>query len=118
MVRLEIQSCLDVTEKLLVTLNGQQGDKERTETIEEVNRLLTLRQELLPSLQPPFTAEEKEIGQKIVKMNQSIDTNLSEWKLSIQRDINGFSKKKTSITKYADPYRNVQFDGMFYDKKK
>lgn len=118
MVRAEIQSCLSVTEKLLAILMKENQEKDKTEAMEEVNRLLSDRQELLPSIQAPFTEAEKEIGQKIVTMNQSIDSKLSEWKISIQRDMNGFTQKKTSMTKYADPYRNVQFDGMFYDKKK
>jgi flagellar protein FliT len=90
----------------------------RDSVIEKIERLLTERQSLLGSIQPPFSEEEQVLGKQMMAWNKEIDRKLILLRTEIKRDMNGLTKKKTSAQKYTNPYENMQHDGMFYDKKK
>jgi flagellar protein FliT len=90
----------------------------RDSVIEKIEKLLTERQSLLGSIQPPFTEDEQVLGKQMMSWNQEIDRKLILLRTEIKRDMNGLTKKKTSAQKYTNPYENMQHDGMFYDKKK
>jgi flagellar protein FliT len=90
----------------------------RDSVIEKIEKLLTERQSLLGSIQPPFTEDEQALGKQMMAWNQEIARKLILLRTEIKRDMNGLTKKKTSAQKYTNPYENMQHDGMFYDKKK
>jgi flagellar protein FliT len=90
----------------------------RDEVIEKIEQLLSKRQELLPHLEGPFSEEEKVLGRRIVELNKVIDEKLPLFKAEIQKDMNKVKKQKSSNEIYTNPYKNVSFDGMFFDKKK
>ncbi|BCB05693.1 flagellar protein FliT [Bacillus sp. KH172YL63] len=109
--------CYTITKQLKTALD-QVNDENRESTIEEVESLLEKRQSAIDSLKPPYTQEEQELGKQMVAWNGEIDQKLAQLRLVIKRDMNGLSKKKTSVQKYSNPYESLQHDGMFYDKKK
>jgi flagellar protein FliT len=114
-----VQNCFELTKELLgilTTLNSSEEDRDRT--IERIDNFINRRERLLKDIQPPFSEEEKKLGQQIVKMNKVIDHRLSVLREEIKRDMNGINKKKTNVKKYANPYESLQQDGVYYDKKK
>ncbi|MGG1630246.1 flagellar protein FliT [Rossellomorea sp. NRS-1567] len=109
--------CYTITKQLKEALE-QVTDENRESTIEEVESLLEKRQSLLGNIKPPYTQEEQELGKQMIAWNGLIDRQLAQLRLQIKRDMNGLTKKKTSVQKYSNPYESLQYDGMFYDKKK
>jgi flagellar protein FliT len=112
-----VQHCYDLTKNLLQAAQSI-NEENRDNVIGKIEELLEKRQVILEQIKPPFSNEEKELGQEIVKMNRTLDTKLSLLSNDIKRDMNGLNKKKVSAKKYTNPYESVNFDGMFYDKKK
>jgi flagellar protein FliT len=114
-----VQQIYEVTSKLYELLQIVITDQNhRDKVINEVENLLEIRQQLLSDLKGPFSEEEKELGQQIIEFNKVIDEKLDQLKLDVQTDMNKVKKQKTSNEKYVNPYKNVSFDGMFFDKKK
>jgi flagellar protein FliT len=98
--------------------NESFDDTVRDDVIERLDQLLDERQLLLDQFTPPFSNDEKQLGQEILSWNRVIDSKLISFQQAVQRDINGLSMKKKSVNKYVNPYESMQHDGMFYDKKK
>ncbi|WP_226676378.1 flagellar protein FliT [Rossellomorea aquimaris] len=109
--------CYAITKQLKEALE-QVNDENRESTIEEVESLIEKRQSLLSTIKPPYSQEEQGLGKQMIAWNQQIDRQLAQLRLQIKRDMNGLTKKKTSVQKYSNPYESLQYDGMFYDKKK
>jgi flagellar protein FliT len=112
-----VQRCYDLTNDLLQVVQSL-NEENRDDVISQIEELLEKRQVILEQIKPPFSNEEKQIGQELVKMNRALDTKLSLIRNDIKRDMNGLNKKKVSAKKYTNPYESVNFDGMFYDKRK
>lgn len=109
--------CYTITKQLKDALELV-NDENREATIAEVESLLEKRQSVNGTIKPPFTQDEQELGKQMIAWNGQIDRQLVQLRLAIKRDMNGLSKKKTSVQKYSNPYESLQYDGMFYDKKK
>ncbi|WP_064093076.1 hypothetical protein [Rossellomorea aquimaris] len=111
-----ILRCHSITKELKEVI--EQGNESRDAKIERIEALLEKRQSLLGSLNPPFSEEEQALGKQMMTWNKEIDSKLVQIRAEVKRDMNGLSKKKTSAQKYNNPYESMQFDGVFYDKKK
>ncbi|MEL3970968.1 flagellar protein FliT [Rossellomorea oryzaecorticis] len=109
--------CHSITKQLKEAMDEVSGGN-RDSIIQKIEKLLTERQSLLGSIQPPLTEDEQVLGKQMMAWNQEIDRKLILLRTEIKRDMNGLTKKKTSAQKYTNPYENMQHDGMFYDKKK
>ena len=109
-----VLQCHELTKQLKDLLEGQE---ERDSKIESIEVLLSKREQLLPSITPPYSLEEQRMGREIVLWNKQIDQKLAGLKIDIKRDMNGVSKTKTTVQKYTNPYKSMQTDGMFYDKR-
>jgi flagellar protein FliT len=95
-----------------------QGKGEREERIEEMERLLSARDEAMTKVTSPTTDDERELLSKCKQLNDHLNGLLSQEKVQIQKDIKELSLKKESTNKYVNPYNNINQDGMFYDRKK
>lgn len=111
-----IQALHEVTQQLIELL--QQNHLDRDVRIERIQSLLDQREELLKSIQPPFTEQEREQGKKLVELDQQVKQLLQKQKQEIQQDIKQLHMKKESNQKYANPYESMPVDGLFYDKQK
>ncbi|NMH68894.1 flagellar protein FliT [Bacillus sp. RO3] len=109
--------CYTITKQLKEVMD-QVNSENRDASIEEIQSLLEKRQSVLGTIKPPYTQEEQFLGKEMTEWNQQIDRQLAQLRLEIKRDMNGLTKKKTSVQKYSNPYESLQYDGMFYDKKK
>jgi flagellar protein FliT len=114
-----VRQLFDVTSKLHDLLSsGIIQQEQRDEVIEKIEQLLSERDVMFPLLKGPFSEEDKLIGKEIIELNSVIDEKLPLLKAEILKDINKVKKSKSSNEKYTNPYKNVSFDGMFFDKKK
>ncbi|MDQ0214910.1 flagellar protein FliT [Oikeobacillus pervagus] len=112
-----VQECLIVTKQLLDLVQRPIDETEREEILDEIERLLEKREDLLPKIQPPFTVEEERMGKQIMAWNRLLDGHLKKIRLQIQADMQEVKKKKTSVQKYVNPYKSLQSDGVFYDRR-
>ncbi|MGM0841676.1 MAG: flagellar protein FliT [Bacillota bacterium] len=112
-----VRLCHSITRQLYATVSGEDEDN-REAVIGEIEKLLEERQILLEKIQPPFSDDEHLMGKQMMEWNIAIDRTLIGLRNDIKRDMNGLTKKKTNVKRYANPYENMQHDGMFYDKKK
>lgn len=105
-----------VTMELIETLKQEKWD--RDEKISKVQSLLNRRDELLKLIQPPFTPQEKEVGKRLVELDQQVKLLLGKHKKDIMQDIKRAKMKKQSNQKYTNPYESMGVDGIFFDKQK
>jgi flagellar protein FliT len=113
----KVQECYDLTEKL-VKLVKSPYETQRDEVIAEIESLLDQRQSVMADMKGPYSEKEKELGKQILAWNSEIEKGMTNLRNDIKRNMNSVSKKKISAKKYTNPYESLQFDGMFYDKKK
>src|SRR3954454_20634881 len=100
-----IQALQEATDQLIELL--QQEELDRDVRIEKIQSLLDQREELLRIIQPPFTQEEKELGRKLVELDQQVQKLLQKQKRDIQRDLKQLHMKKESNQKYTSPYESM-----------
>jgi flagellar protein FliT len=110
-----VNACFAVTDRIYQLIKKPGGD--RDEFVACIDQLLDQRQALLTEIHPPFTPEEQQLGQEMIRRNAVIDAYFKKIKEDIQKDMQGLSKKKESVDKYVNPYASVGTGSMFYDKK-
>ncbi|WP_046174404.1 flagellar protein FliT [Domibacillus indicus] len=110
-----VYDCHRMTKRLLDLLEA--ANQDRDSQIEQAEKLLDERGEILPRIQPPFTEEEQQLGREINLMNQEIETRLQKLSQSVKEDLREINVKKQSMDKYSNPYESLQTDGVFYDKR-
>ncbi|MBS4174145.1 flagellar protein FliT [Bacillus sp. FJAT-49736] len=111
-----VEACYVLTEELITVLKKVTSDS-RDKTIESMQELLAKREQLLPLIKPPFSEQEALVGKKLIVQQQELDRLLLNIKQDIQKDMNGLTKKKSSMKRYINPYENMQTDGFFLDKR-
>ena len=113
----ELQSLYDTTVELIELLEKESA-LDRDEKINNVEQLLQKREGFMNSIKPPFSEDEKQVGKKLIELNQKLTTLLQKEKGAIQKDMNHLKKQKQSSEKYTNPYDSLMTDGVFYDKRK
>ncbi|MFB1049898.1 flagellar protein FliT [Paraliobacillus sp. JSM ZJ581] len=104
---------------LLLDENVSKAVEEREKIIENVNVLLNHREIILAEIKPPYTAEEKEIGIKLVPLEQKIQQRLNLLFTNIKTDMRTVKKQKSTNQKYMNPYQSLaNSDGSYLDKRK
>ncbi|WP_026580989.1 flagellar protein FliT [Bacillus sp. J33] len=106
----------DATLELIAVLENQQLDRDTK--ISGIQTLLEKRQQAMANMAPPYSDAEKELGAKLLQLNEKATQLMKREKLFIQKDIKDLSIKKESSNKYINPYQSMATDGMFYDKRK
>jgi flagellar protein FliT len=96
----------------------EKSNDDRDVKIEQMDALLDQREAVMNEMAPPYTAEEAELGKKLIQLNGELDQFFKTEKIQIQKEIKNLQAKKESNTKYVNPYQNLSTDGMFYDKRK
>jgi flagellar protein FliT len=111
-----VQSFYEATLELISTLENTK--LERDAKISKVEALLEKRQQAMADMAPPYSEAEKELGAKLIKLNEKATELMRREKLFVQKDIKDLTVKKESSNKYINPYQSMATDGMFYDKRK
>ncbi|USK69958.1 flagellar protein FliT [Peribacillus asahii] len=110
-----LQDFYELTQQLIVLLKHEKS--ERAVQIEKIQQLLDQREELLNSIQPPFSEQEQELGKQLVALNKQVEHLLQIEKLDIMKDMKQLQVQKKSNQKYTNPYESLAIDGIFYDKR-
>lgn len=116
MIRQELVDWKRATESLVLTIENVPEDK-RDETIERVEKLLDVREQLQKNIQPPFTKEEEAFGKEVIQLEKNFQQQLTDFFKSIREDISVTQSKKSNMTNYVNPYQNIARDGSYYDTK-
>jgi flagellar protein FliT len=106
--------------KLTLKLQQELSQKEhdRDNHIQNIEQLLNDRDIAIKLIRPPFSAEEKELGRAMVKLNDSIGEKLREIRFNISKDIKTLKNRERGQYRYVNPYGTTSHDGTFYDKRK
>ncbi|GLB60181.1 hypothetical protein [Cytobacillus sp. NCCP-133] len=110
-----VQKVHQQTAKLYNLLQSKQENRDKL--IGQINALLVERQQSLQFFKPPFTEEEKRLGEEILSYDKKINVLLSNVMGEIKRDIVSLKAKKHQSIRYENPYNTSPQDGMFLDKK-
>ncbi|MCM3024052.1 flagellar protein FliT [Heyndrickxia ginsengihumi] len=109
----DIEYYLQVTEELISLLQKKIG---RDEKIKHLTALLDKRDQLIPSIQPPYSDEDKKIGKKIVQLDKQLQPLLQKVKMEIKEDIKTVLNQKTNMKQYINPYQSLLLNnGSIYD---
>lgn len=108
-----------VTQELHSSLHDGMPEnvEERDEYISSVEKLLSVRQQLIDRLPSEYSAEDKQIGKRIVAINLKIDKLLFEQFKVMKNNFETFKRKQQRSKQYMNPYNNAAADGMYFDKK-
>lgn len=104
------------TESLLAVLE-EKREEERSQVIEQIEKLLDVRAQLQKNIEAPFTKEEEAFGKEIVQLEKQFQAKMSHFFKAIQQDISVAQSKKAHMQSYTNPYRNLAQDGAYYDTK-
>jgi flagellar protein FliT len=92
--------------------------KNREETIDKLNELIEERGKWMEQISPPYTEEERALGEKIYQMNIGIEENMQQIFTELKQEMKQMKKQKKSHQSYQNPYQHVSVsDGTFLDKK-
>lgn len=105
--------------KTMVALFDQPITMENQETtIHKLNDLLEKRETEMKQMTTPFTAQEQELGDTIIRMNGNISQHMTVLFEKIKNDMSDVKKRKQTNRSYLNPYGKIKStDGMFLDSK-
>lgn len=107
-----------VTNHLLALLEGEfPADEKRDAFIAEVEKVLQIREALIPKLSPPFTEAEMELGKKVADASQLIPIKLEAFQKQLKQEWGHMQQSKKTAKAYGQAYAGVSIDGMYYDKR-
>ncbi|TFJ93308.1 flagellar protein FliT [Lentibacillus salicampi] len=114
----DLRTLLDVTKQLDNLLDEAVHAKNRDAIIEQVNHLIETRGKHLNAIDPPFTEEERKLGESLVVLNEQIQDKLNQLFNDLKLEMKQMKKQKKSNRSYINPYENVKTaDGVFMDSK-
>lgn len=105
-----------VTENLLM-LTKEKNEEKRDETIEKIDQLLDVRDQLQRQMQAPFTDEEKVLGEELIVLEAKLQHELKFYMESIRQEISVSKSKGSHMKSYVNPYQSLARDGAYYDTK-
>ncbi len=96
----------------------QNADSDREQLVKDITAFVRKRETIIKDVKPPYTEEEKKLGQELVQMDQQIQAVFENLLSGLKGSMRQIQNKKRNNTKYVNPYQNVStVDGMFFDKK-
>lgn len=113
-----VQQLLDVSQQLYDHLNHSIENVDRDEYIDTITQLLDKRQSLIDNLSGEYSEEEKKLGKQIIQLNEIISQRLQEKLRFFKQELEVFQQNKRRREQYANPYKHMSIDGMYFDKKK
>ncbi|QSS99608.1 flagellar protein FliT [Pontibacillus sp. ALD_SL1] len=115
----QVDQLHDITSELYELAKTPPKATEREAFVEKLTELLEKRDKMIEGLEGPYTDEERQKGQEIIRMNSVVDERVAIHMKQLKTEIAHMKKRKTSNQKYTNPYQSVStYDGMFLDKKK
>ena len=114
-MRESLENCYSITRELFE--KSKISDNYSDEQYNELVMLLSKREELLTTLNPPFTESERLLGIEIVELNKNVVKQMNSIKNQIAKKIKSLNKREKYIDNYTG-YNGPSAYGYFYDKKR
>src|SRR5699024_3869219 len=76
----------------------------RHDMLPKVNELINKREFLIKQVKEPYTDNEKRLGQKLIKLNEEIQTLMETNFSEVKNDILQLKQNKSSNMSYINPY--------------
>ncbi|WP_010647606.1 flagellar protein FliT [Oceanobacillus massiliensis] len=109
----------DITLQIQALLSQEITAKSRESAIEKLNELVHERGHHMESLVSPYTAEEKQLGNEVLLLNNEIEKKMHILFADLKMEMIQVKRQKKSNQSYTNPYKHVHtLDGMFMDSKK
>ncbi|MBM7551426.1 flagellar protein FliT [Thalassobacillus pellis] len=114
-----LEEFYELTIQLYSKLNQKINSSNRTQLLEDINGVLSEREERIYLLTQPVTDVDKTRMKEILTLEPRIQQRLNFLFTELKMEMKNVKKQKSSNQKYTNPYKNVSgSDGMFLDKKK
>lgn len=114
----ELKKVYRVTKELEYILDKKIDPSNREDVINNVNELIEKRSIYIKKVKPPYTDEEKQMGTRIVELNNSIEKKMNLLFEDLKLEMKQIKNQRKSNRSYTNPYENIQLiDGMFMDSK-
>ena len=108
----------DMTVNLKAVLDQDITPENRDEIIIKVHELLDQRASEIRKRITPYTKEEKQLGHKIVLLNDVIETQMDKHFEDLRQEMKQTKKQKKLNRSYINPYGKItSTDGMYVDSK-
>ena len=107
-----------VTKEAIEVLGDVSWERDRENAISRLDEIIGIRERLQKDIQPPFTDEEKQLGELCVKLNEELTALMAKRRMEVAQDIKLVREQKQHNQKYANPYEAMLTDGVYYDKRK
>ncbi len=109
----------NLTKELYDLLNQPITSNNREDVIQQINELVEERGNYINELTPPYSEQDKKMGQTIVRLNKQIQHQMQTLFNDLKVEMKQVKKQKRSKRSYTNPYEQVRsVDGMFLDQKK
>lgn len=113
-----LEKLYEVTLQLNDVISETVPPKSREEVIQKINQLIDERAIIMEKVTPPYSEDEKQIGKKIVDLNETIKEKMNQLFVELKADIKSVKKRKESNRSYINPYGRLKTtDGMYVDSK-
>ena len=114
-MRESLEKCYYITKELFEKskISVDYSDEQYNELV----ILLSEREELLSTLNPPFSESERLLGTEIIELNKKVEKQINGIKNQIAEKIKSLNKREKYIDNYTG-YNGPSAYGYFYDKKK
>lgn len=113
-----MQRLYDISIELKQILNNINRSN-RDEMLPKVNDLINKRETFIKQVKEPYSDDEKRMGQKIIQLNEEIQSLMDYMLEDIKKDILQLKQNKSSNMSYINPYSKTDTtDGIYLDSKK
>lgn len=113
-----LEEIYNLTKRMEETLDQSITSQNRESIIKEITVLIEKRGTSMDKLTPPFSVDEKLLGKKVVKLNETIEKEMESLFETLKKDMRQVNKQKESNRTYINPYGNIKStDGMYLDSK-
>lgn len=108
-----------VTQELQHLVSQDITSDNRGQVIDRIRHLVNQRGHYVQEINPPYSDAEKEMGEKILILNEHIQVKLNHLFDDLKEEMKQVKQQKKSNQSYINPYENLQSnDGVFMDRKK
>lgn len=114
----KLEKVYELTIQLQELLADSVSPKDRDNTIDKLNQLIDERGQWMEKLSPPYTDEEKKLGEKIYELNLGVQEKMQLLFQEIKQEMAQVKRQKKTQQSYANPYKDLSTsDGTFLDRK-
>src|SRR5690625_2768487 len=100
-----VDDLLRITTEMLEVLNKlDKEEADRDTTIEKMTTLIEAREKIIEEVKPPYSEQEMEKGQKVVKLNEEIAEKMERLYEVVKKDMSQVKQKKAHNRSYINPY--------------